>query len=114
MTDAQKLLTVKTLLEDGGDVPSDNKLNTYIAVAGNEILAWMYHLVGGVPSNVTAVPSKYEGVQVYAVVAGYTQAGAEGEQSHIENSVHRNFRYSDMLDYIHNNVLPFVRVGAIS
>lgn len=114
MTDAQKLLTVKTLLEDGGDVPSDEKLNTYIAVAGNEILAWMYHLVGGVPSNVTAVPSKYEGVQVYAVVAGYTQAGAEGEQTHIENSVHRNFRYSDMLDYIHNNVLPFVRVGAIS
>lgn len=114
MTDAQKLLTVKTLLEDGGDVPSDEKLNTYIAVAGNEILAWMYHLVGGVPSNVTAVPSKYEGVQVYAVVAGYTQAGAEGEQTHIENSVHRHFRYSDMLDYIHNNVLPFVRVGAIS
>ena len=114
MTDAQKLLTVKTLLEDGGDGPSDEKLNTYIAVAGNEILAWMYHLVGGVPSNVTAVPSKYEGVQVYAVVAGYTQAGAEGEQTHIENSVHRHFRYSDMLDYIHNNVLPVVRVGAIS
>lgn len=114
MTDAQKLLTVKTLLEDGGDVPSDEKLNTYIAVAGNEILAWMYHLVGGVPSNVTAVPSKYEGVQVYAVVVGYTQAGAEGEQTHIENGVQRHFRYSDMLDYIHNNVLPFVRVGAIS
>lgn len=114
MTDAQKLITLQTLLEDGGDVPSDEKLNTYLSISANEILAWMYHLVGGVPSGVTDVPEKYDGIQVYAVVAGYTQAGAEGEQTHIENGVHRNFRYSDMLDYIHNHVLPIVRVGAVN
>lgn len=114
MTDAQKLAVIKTLLEDGGDVPSDNKLNTYLSVAGSEILAWMYHLVNGVPADVTEVPAKYENVQIYAVIAGYTHAGAEGERSHIENSVHRQFVYADMLDYIHNNVLPYVRVGAVS
>lgn len=114
MTDAQKLLTLQTLLSDGGDVPSDDKLNTYLDIAESEILSWIYHLVGGVPSDVTEVPSKYEGIQIYAVIAGYTQAGAEGEQTHIENSVHRHFRYSDMLDYIHNHVLPYVRVGAVS
>lgn len=113
MTDAQKLITLQTLLEDGGDVPSEEKLNTYLSISANEILAWMYHLVGGVPSGVTDVPEKYDGIQVYAVVAGYTQAGAEGEQTHIENGVHRHFRYSDMLDYIHNHVLPIVRVGAV-
>jgi hypothetical protein len=47
------------------------------------------------------------------VIAGYTQAGAEGEELNIENSVHRHFRYAEMLDYIHKNVLPFVRVGAV-
>lgn len=114
MTDAQKLITLQTLLEDGGDVPSVEKLNTYLSISANEILAWMYHLVGGVPSGVTDVPEKYDGIQVYAVVAGYTQAGAEGEQTHIENGVHRHFRYSDMLDYIHNHVLPIVRVGAVN
>ena len=115
MTDAQKLITVQTLIEDGsGYMPSDETLNTYIQVAGNEILAWMYHLVGGVPENVTEVPSRYEGIQIYAVVVGWTHAGAEGEAAHIENGVHRDFKYSDMLDYIHNNVLPYVRVGAIS
>lgn len=114
MTNEQKLITLQTLLEDGGDVPSDEKLNTYLAVAGNEILSWIYHLVGGVPTNVTEVPSKYDSIQVYSVIAGYTQAGAEGEQAHIENGVHRQFRYSDMLDYIHNHVLPYVRVGAVS
>ena len=114
MTDVQKLATVKTLIEDGsGYVPTDATLNTYIEIAGNEILEWMYHLVGGIPENVTAVPSKYEGIQIYAVVVGWTHAGAEGQGLSIENGVHRDFRYSDMLDYIHNNVLPFARVGAI-
>jgi len=115
MTDAQKFLTVQTLIDDGtGYMPSDDLINTYITIAGNEILAWMYHLVGGVPEDVIEVPSKYEGIQIYAVVVGFTQSGAEGQGQSIENGVHRNFKYTDMLDYIHNNVLPIVRVGAVS
>lgn len=115
MTDAEKLTTIKALLEDGsGYMPTDTVLNTYITIAGNEILAWMYHLVGGVPDDVAEVPTKYEQVQIYAVVVGWTHAGAEGQGLSIENGVHRDFRYSDMLDYIHNNVLPIVRVGAVT
>ena len=115
MTDAQKLTTVQTLIEDGsGYMPSDETLNAYINLAQNEILAWMYHLVGGVPDDVVTVPSRYEGIQIYAVVVGWTHAGAEGQGSSIENGVHRNFNYTDMLDYIHNNVLPYVRVGAVT
>lgn len=113
MTDAQKLITLQTLLEDGGDVPSEDKLNTYLSVAAGEILAWQYHLVGGVPADVTEVPPRYEGTQIYAVVVGYTHAGSEGQSVHIENGVHRHFSYDDMLGYIHNNVLPLVRVGAV-
>lgn len=113
MTEEQKLLTIQTLLDDGGDVPSEEKLQTYLSVAENEILSWMYHLVGGVPEGVTVVPARYEGTQIYAVIAGYTHAGAEGQRMHIENGTHRTFIYSDMLDYIHNNVLPIVRVGAL-
>lgn len=115
MTDAQKLLTIKTLLDDGtGYLPSDDTLNTYIVLSANEILAWKYHLVGGVPEDVTEVPSLDEGAQIYAVVAGFTHAGSEGEKAHIENGVHRTFAYADMIGYIRNHVLPYVRVGAIS
>ena len=115
MTAEQKLATVKTLIEDGsGYMPTDETLETYIGIAGNEILAWMYHLIGDVPDDVTAVPSKYEGIQIYAVVVGWTHAGAEGQGRSIENGVHRDFKYSDMLDYIHNMVLPYVRVGAVT
>lgn len=115
MTDAEKLTTLKVLLEDGsGYMPSDETLNTYISLSKSEILAWMYHLIGGVPDDVTEVPDKYETVQIYSIISGWTHAGAEGEEKHIENGVHRDFAYVDMLDYIHNNVLPFVRVGAVT
>jgi hypothetical protein len=115
MTDSQKLITIKTMLEDGsGYMPSDETLNAYIEVAHDEILAWMYHLVGGVPSGVVDVPSKYDSTQIYAVIAGWTHAGTEGQSVSVENGVHRHFNYTDMLDYIHNHVLPFVRVGAVS
>ena len=114
MTDAQKLLTIKTLLEDGGEVPTDDKINTYLVLAANEILAWKYHLIGGVPEEVVAVPPVDEGAQIYAVIAGYTHAGSEGQSAHIEGGVHRNFMYEDMIGYIRNHVLPYVRVGAVT
>ena len=114
MTDAEKLTVIKTLLDDGGEMPSDEKLNTYIQIAGQEILAWKYHLVGGVPDTVTAVPNADEIAQIYAVVSGYTHAGSEGEKQHNENSVNRVFMYGDMVEYIRNHVLPYVRVGAVT
>lgn len=113
MTDAQKLLILKTLLDDGGEVPSDEKLTTYLDLSKAEILSWKYHLVGGVPVGVTEVPELDEGTQIYAVVEGYTHAGAEGEKQHNENGISRQFIYSDLLDYIRNHVLPLVRVGAV-
>ena len=115
MTDAEKLNSIKILLEDGsGYMPTDETLTEYITLAKKEILAWMYHLIGGVPEDVTEVPNKYETIQIYSVIAGWTHAGAEGQIVSIENGVHRHFSYVDMLDYIHNNVLPYVRVGAVS
>lgn len=115
MSDSDKLTSIKVLLEDGsGYMPTDATLTEYINLSKSEILAWMYHLVGGVPEDVTEVPAKYETVQIYSVIAGWTHAGAEGQTVSVENGVHRHFSYVDMLDYIHNNVLPYVRVGAIS
>ena len=113
MTDEEKIVNIKVLLEDGGELPSDSKLGVYVTLAGQELLQWKYHLIGGVPEDVTTVPAAEEIKQIYAVVAGYTQSGAEGESAHNENGVARTFRYSDMLDYIHNNVKAFVRVGAV-
>ena len=113
MTDVEKLTMIKELLTDGGTLPSDEKLTTYLALAKQEILNWMYSQIGGVPEGVTEVPVKYEVTQIYAVVAGYTHAGSEGETQHNENGINRMFNAVDMLDYIRRNVLPIVRVGAV-
>ncbi len=114
MTSEEKLAMLKILLDDGGTLPSDAKLNAYLSLSETEILQWMYHMIGGVPNDVVAVPSQYEVTQIYAVVAGYTHAGSEGQDMHIENGVHRNFKYSDMMDYIHNHVVAIARLGAIT
>ncbi len=115
MTDAEKLNTVKTLLSSGGGtIPDDETLKTYISIAGQEILNWKYHLIGGVPDSAVSVPKLEDIKQIYAVVAGYTHAGGEGQSSHSENGISRVFKYGDMLQYIHDNVLPYVRVGAIT
>lgn len=114
MTDAEKLETLKVLLDDGGTLPSDEKLNAYLLLSGQEILSWMYHLVGGVPADVFDVPLRYETTQIYAVIAGYTHAGSEGQKTHNENGVQRSFAYNDMLDYIRQNVMSIVRVGAVT
>lgn len=113
MTDEEKLTTIKVILEDGGEVPSDEKLGVYLTLAGHAILAWKYHLVGGVPEGVTQVPAEDEMAQIYAVIAGYTHAGAEGEKQHTENGVSRVFYDSDMMAYIRTHVLSYVRVGAV-
>jgi hypothetical protein len=110
MTDAEKLTVIKTLLSDGGEMPSDEKLNTYITIAGQEILAWKYHLIGGVPDDVTEVPAAEDITHIYAVVAGYTHAGSEGQDTHTENGVTRRFVFDDMRDYIRNNANAIVRV----
>lgn len=113
MTDSEKLSALKVLLGGGDDVPDDEYLTIFLMMAESEIMHWRYHLVGGAPSGAT-MPDRFANTQIHAVIAGYTQAGAEGQSVHIENGIHRHFRYEDMLGYIHDHVLPYVRVGAVN
>lgn len=106
MTDAEKLTALKSLL-DIADNSEDGKLTAYLTLSANEILAWRYSQCTEVPET---VPSEYETTQIFAVVAGYSQSGAENQIRHNENGIHREFRHSDMVAYIRANVIPFVGV----
>jgi hypothetical protein len=110
---AQEPIQATIFMEDGGEMPGDEKLETYLELAAMEMLSWKYHLIGGVPEDVTAVPARDEPTQIYAVVAGYTHAGSEGQSDHVEGGITRRFMYEDMLGYIRNHVLPYVRVGDV-
>lgn len=107
MESTEKLTMVKSLLSIAG-TDEDAQLNVFLTAAEKEILAWRYSYAE--IEMPTAVPAEYEMTQVFAVVAGYTQQGGEGETEHSENGVSRKFRYEDMVSYIRHHVIPICRV----
>ena len=106
MEDSVKLQMIKNLL---GITHSDEDtiLQTYLTMAEKEIITWYY----GANTDVTTVPSKFEMIQVQAVVIGFNLNGAEGQTTHTENGIGRAFKYADMIEYIHAHVPSFAIVG---
>lgn len=110
MTDAEKLTRLKILLGSDASEDDETLLSEYLNIAKDEILNWLYIRQGSVPEDATEVPARYEQTQIFAVIAGFNIRGAEGQTLHIENGMHRQFVYDDMLKYIHAHVFPYVEV----
>lgn len=106
MTMAEKVEMTMALMGEA-DSSLEEKIEIYLNAAGKEILAWRYSYSGNPAQN---VPEEYEMTQIHAVIAGYSQSGAEGQGSHSENGIARTFRYPDMLHYIRANVVPLAGV----
>ena len=106
MNDTEKLSMVKSML-GFEDTSEDEKLTVYLTVSQKEILGWRYSYCEEIP---TEIPAEYEMTQVFAVIAGYSQSGAEMESQHNENGISRTFKYEDMIAYIRSHVTPFVGV----
>lgn len=108
MNTTEKLSMVKTLLGiENTDTQEDSLIQVYLTAAEKEIISWRYSLSSKV---VDTVPAEYEMTQIFAVVSGYSQSGAESQLSHSENGISRTFSYPDMIHYIRNNVLPICGV----
>ena len=106
MTLNEKIVMLTSLLSNDPVVPSQEVLTVYLQIAEQEILAWRYSY-GTAPDS---LPAEFEMTQIYAVLAGLTNAGAEGETNHSENGITRTFRHDSMLAYIHANVRPVCKV----
>ena len=88
---------------------SGSELTRYLSYAEQEILNWLYHKIG-MPAETPVFPTEYDGISIQAVVVAFDIAGAESQSVHIENGIHRHFKYTDMVDYIHKNVVSYARV----
>ncbi len=108
MTNMEKVAMLTSLVK--GDVvpPDEETLTAYLNIAEQEIISWRYSLSN--VSGVTAVPPEYEMTQVFAVLAGLTTSGAEGETAHSENGISRTFKHADMIAYIRAHVPPMCKV----
>ena len=107
MTDAEKLTMLKSLLKIT-DTTQDATLAVYLTLARDEMLSWLYS--GKTPEGVTDVPARYEPTQVMACVAGFGLQGLENQTASTENAITRQFKYSNMLEFIRANVVPYAQV----
>lgn len=109
MDTASKLAVVKTSLGiPQDDTTLDTEISVYLDMAKNEILNWMYINKPDKRTKATEVPTRYEMVQINAVVNAYNHKGAEGETVHNENGINRTFKYDDMVAYVRTHVFQVI------
>ena len=101
------LTTVKAILSSMDSIPSDDVLNVYLDMAKEEILNWTF----GKDTSLTDVPNWLIPIQTMAVVVGVNGQGTEGDKADTVDSVAHEFKYAEMLEYIHENAPSYVKVG---
>lgn len=106
MTTAEKLARLKVLIGIA-DSSEDERLLTLLEIAGESILGYMYAMRGGVPADVLEIPDEYTNTQIMAVIVGYGLLGAEGQVTHSENGISRQFSYPDMQTFIRRHVIAY-------
>ena len=110
MDASMKLTYIKTMIGIAeSDTSEDALIQTYLAMASQEIINFKYSLVG-IPDGMEDVEPEDEITQIHAVIAGYNIRGAENQTSHNENQIYRTFKTEDMIAYIRNRVIPYASV----
>lgn len=91
MTDAEKLATLKDML-DSGDTTSDEIANAYLAAAKQAVINLAYPFGNG--SEV--MPEKYDYEQIEIALYMLNRRGSEGETAHTEGGTSRTFEVADI------------------
>lgn len=89
MTDTEKLAALKAMV---GDSDTDEVLSTYLGLSGSKILAKAYPY----DDTVTEVSAKYEYLQIEIAAYMLNKRGAEGQTSHTENGITRQYENADI------------------
>lgn len=98
MTDAEKITMVKAMCGE-----QDTEIvSAYLALAGSKILRIAYPF----DETKTEVPDKYAHTQVDAAVYLLNKRGAEGQTSHSENGISRNYENADLPASLLRDIVP--------
>ena len=89
MSDREKLTMLRDINKSSD---SDDVLLTYLQLAGQKIINKAYPF----GSSTTEVPSEYSILQVDIALYLLNKRGAEGQEIHIENGVHRTYESADV------------------
>ena len=105
MNDQEKLNMLKNMV---GTSDPDGVLSTYLTLAGKKIIAKAYPF----DSSVSDVPEQYDTLQVEIAAYMLNKRGAEGQVTHTENGIQRQYENGDVPSSMLKTVTPFC--GGIS
>lgn len=100
MTNEEKIALLRGMVGNHDDT---TVLTTYLTLAGKKIIAKAYPYV----TDVTQVPEKYEYLQVEIAAYMMNKRGAEGQVTHSENGIQRQYENADVPYSMLKTITPF-------
>ena len=103
MTHEEKLQLLKAMV---GESDTEEVLLTYLKIAGQKIINRAYPYGTEDPE----VPSRYDFLQCEIAAYMLNKRGAEGQTSHSENGISRNYESADVPESLLGAVTPMIGV----
>lgn len=103
MTHDEKLTALKAMV---GGSDTDEVLSAYLNLAGGKIIAKAYPY----NSEVTEVPAQYHYLQIEIAAYMLNKRGAEGQTSHTENGITRQYENADVPASMLKAITPYCGV----
>ena len=107
MTNAEKILMVKTLVENDSGA-TDEVVAVYLSLACNAMLERLFPYDSS--KEATDIPSRYDTIQCELAARYFLRRGGQGEINHEENGVNRQYGTIDDDDIL-KRLTPFAKVG---
>lgn len=103
MTDAEKLSMLRAM-GAAGEGDTNEILSAYLSLAASKVIAQAYPY----RDDVKEVPEKYEYVQLEIAAYLLNKRGAEGQTSHSENGISRQYENADIPASMLRSITPHV------
>ena len=103
MTQEEKLNMLEAMV---GGSDTDDVLSAYLLIAGKKIITRAYPY----KSDVMEVPTQYDTLQCEIAAYLMNKRGAEGQTSHAENGITRQYENADMPSSMLKSVVPYCGV----
>lgn len=107
MTDFEKIAMVKVLCENDTEA-TDDVVTVYLSLAANIMLERLFPY--DTDKAVSDIPARYDSIQCELAARLFLRRGGEGEISHEENGVNRQYKSVDDEDIL-RRLTPFAKVG---
>lgn len=107
MTEAEKIIMVKTLVESDPGA-TDEVVAVYLSLACNAMLERLYPYDSA--KEAEDIPSRYDTIQCELAARYFLRRGGQGEINHEENGVNRQYGSVDDEDIL-KRLTPFAKVG---